>query len=233
MTHTHDTFPTRPSLPPMPPQIAGLPVHRAFPVPWFVAWFDGVPDFRVVDAQKVAQAVRQKRCMVCGGKLGREFAFPLGPMCAINRVSAEPPSHVECVDWSARACPFLSRPGMIRRKGGEPEGYQDAAGQGIERNPGVALVWVTTTYKPEEVGNGYLYFAGNPLRVLAYREGRRATDAEVTEAIASGFPQLYEAARSEGQGALDELRRMLGNAAVVLRLNSRALELACMQRVLA
>lgn len=217
---------TRP-LPPMPRQIAALPVHRGFPVPWFVAVIDGTPDFRIVDSEKHERAVRQRRCMVCGRKLGREFAFPLGPMCAVNLTSAEAPSCVECVDWSARACPFLSRPNMVRRENDLPAGHK-SAGVSIRRNPGVTLVWVTETYNLFDAGNGVLFHVGKPKRITAYREGRRATPEEITESIASGLPLLARVAADEGPDAVAELERLLGNAAVRLGLDSRTLQAACL-----
>ena len=62
--------------------------------------------------------MREKRCWVCGDPLGVHLTFPIGPMCALNRTISEPPSHHECASWSARNCPFLSRPHMVRREDG-------------------------------------------------------------------------------------------------------------------
>lgn len=220
------TAPHRP-LPPMPRHIAALPVHRGFPVPFFVAWPNGVPDFRVVDARKHDKALRENRCMVCGQRMGQLFAFPLGPMCAVNRVSSEAPSHVECVDWSARACPFLSRPNMVRREGGLPSESREAAGVALRRNPGVALVWVTTSFKTFDVQGGRLFQVGDPKRVVAYREGRLATPEEVIESVASGFPLLADAAAKEGREAVAELAVALYNSAEVLGVDLTALRMAC------
>jgi len=106
---TTETRVIREDLPPLPSRMQTLKLdHRGYPVPWFVAWIDGKPDFRVMDGKKMNQAVRFKKCWVCGSPLGRRFTFCIGPMCAINRTIGEPPSHHECVDFSARACPFLS-----------------------------------------------------------------------------------------------------------------------------
>lgn len=217
-------------LPPMPRGIAALPVHKGWPVPWFVAWFDGVPDFRVIDAKRQHQALKGKRCLVCGRPLtpGQPFAFPLGPMCAINRTTAEAPSHVECADWSARACPFLARPNMKRRENDLPVEREEPAGVGIRRNPGVTLVWVTRTFKTFNAPGGQLIEIGTPTEVRAYREGRRATPQEIMDSITSGFPLLAQAAAEEGVDALMELHRLIGNAAVALRLNSAELHDRCL-----
>jgi hypothetical protein len=101
----------RPELPqPIPRGIERLRRERGYPVPWFVAWVNGHADFRVIDSPKLPLAVRNSLCWICGQPLLGKRAYLIGPMCAVNRVSAEPPSHVRCAEWSARACPFLTRP---------------------------------------------------------------------------------------------------------------------------
>lgn len=96
-------------LEPLTDKIARLPIARGFPIPWFVARLkDGTAEFRAADSLKMEKALSQRRCWVCGDTLGYEMTFVIGPMCAINRVSSEPPSHYECARWSARNCPFLN-----------------------------------------------------------------------------------------------------------------------------
>lgn len=180
-----DTLPTRMLALPRDPQ-------RGVPVPWFVDWRDGVPEFRAMDMQKFGRAIRDRLCWVCGGRLGRHLAFVIGPMCAINRTSAEPPCHRECAIWSAVNCPFLSRPRMVRREAGLPEDIIKSE-SGIERNPGVAGVWLTTRYtvfRTDQAASGYLLTMGEPDAVLLYAEGRAASRAEVVASIDSGLPLL-------------------------------------------
>lgn len=64
----------------MPERIKSLPVCPRFlmPVPWFVAWQNGVPEFRAADSAKLAQDVRFKRCWVCGDNLGSKMTFAIG-----------------------------------------------------------------------------------------------------------------------------------------------------------
>lgn len=213
----------RPELPPMPTRIERLPVDgRGYPVPWFVVWLDdaaervepglGRPEFRVMDEVKLVEAVRFSRCWVCGGPLGANRAFVLGPMCAVNRTSAEPPSHRECADWSARACPFLTRPHMVRREAGMPEESVEPAGIMLRRNPGVALVWVTRNERaalaPRPDGSkGVLFNIGDPQEVVWYAEGRPATRAEILESIESGLPALRELAEAQGVIAVERLEK--------------------------
>lgn len=200
----------RPDLPPLPPRIARLPVDaRGYPVPWFVEWIDGKPEFRVMDGRKWKRAVEDQRCWICGEKLGTWKAFSIGPMCALNRVSAEPPSHLECAEFAARACPFLARPEAHRRENGLPDGAEAPAGEMICRNPGVSLVWVTKRYQLfwAPTGNqGYLIDIGQPSRALWFARGREATRDEVLASIESGYPALLKAAQEEGPRSVESLR---------------------------
>jgi hypothetical protein len=198
----------------VPPRVARLPVSPSgFFVPWFV-WFndDGVPDFRVIAPGKVGKAYRERRCWVCGERTGRHLSFIAGPMCAINRTSAEPPSHHDCAIFAATACPFLSQPKMRRNDKGLPEerSYNEGA---IDRNPGVSMVWTTDSYKPFQVGRtdgktGYLFTMGEPTEVLWFCRGRPADRMEVMESVESGMPLLREPARFEGRAAEAELDRL-------------------------
>src|SRR5690606_32990139 len=110
---------------PRPEQIQALPVdERGYPVPWFVAKVNGRWDFRVMADGKIGRATRNGVCWICGrpGLTGREAVFVIGPMCVVNRVSAEPPAHRECAEYAAQACPFLSQPRMRRNERNMPAG---------------------------------------------------------------------------------------------------------------
>lgn len=189
----------RKDLPPRPTRIVPLPLHRGYPVPYFVAWVDDVPDFRIVDPAKLASCVHEHRCWICGDYIKRAdpYAFVVGPMCAVNRVSSEPPSHQICARYAATACPFLTRPKMVRREGGLEE-MAAPAGFSIERNPGVALIWLTREYRVRSVGGGVLFTMGEPIRVIAIAEGRAARPDEVRASFESGLPALREMAEQEG-----------------------------------
>jgi hypothetical protein len=136
------------------------------------------------------------------------MAFVIGPMCSINRVSSEPPSHRDCAIYSAEHCPFLTIPKMHRRENALPEGNMDPAGVMIRRNPGVTMVWITRSYRVEVDGPGVLFRIGDPVEVLWYAEGRTATRAEVEASVESGLPTLADMAAAEGPKATAELERM-------------------------
>ena len=195
----------------LPDRLKALPVdERGYPVPWFVAWLNGKPEFRAMDPAKYRKAILERRCWVCGDTLGVNLAFLAGPMCGINRTSAEPPSHYSCAVWSAKNCPFLSNPRAIRREDevvNNPKLVQQAAGNAICRNPGVAMVWVCRGYEVFNDGkNQPLITMGEPDRVEWYAEGRVATREEVMASIEAGLPALENVARLQ-PGGLEELRR--------------------------
>lgn len=196
-----------PRLPMMPASICKLPKdERGYPIPWFVATLpDGTRDFRIVHPGQGLQAYKGRLCWICGQSLGRYGAFVIGPMCAVNRVSSEPPSHPLCASFAAKACPFLTQPRRIRDKQGLPEELT-APGIMIERNPGVTLVWWSMRWTPFRAGDGFLFNIGEPLRTLWFREGRPASRAEVLESVESGMPALQALADQDGVEAKAELR---------------------------
>jgi hypothetical protein len=214
----------RPGLPPLPKAIAKLHIdERGYPVPWFVQWFlaDGTatepgvgkPDFRIMDARKLRRARSHNLCWTCGEKLGRIFAFVVGPMCAVNRISAEPPSHVSCAEFAAQACPFLSKPKAVRREANRPPGLEEPAGVMIPRNPGVALVWITDRYSTFDDGKGgYLHRMGDPRGLLWFAEGQPATRPQIMASIESGLPILHEAAERDGPEGVAALEQQIARA---------------------
>lgn len=179
----------------MPARIARLPRDKhGRPIPWFVHIDDAdIPDFRIIRHDGIYDAVTFELCWVCGQRRGANVAFVVGPMCAINRISAEPPAHRDCAIYSALACPFLTTPQMRRRERGLPEDYLDPPGNMVTRNPGVALVWVTRTWKPFRVNEGVLFEFGDPEQAMWYARGREATRAEALEPLVSGLKVLREA----------------------------------------
>jgi len=201
-------------MPATPGRIDRLPRNKAgYPVPWFVATISGLPDFRIIKPGAIQEARARKLCWVCGTPFGRQEdrAFVIGPMCAVNRVSAEPPSHRDCAVYSATRCPFLTRPDMVRRDRHIPADAVAPAGISIRRNPGVALVWVTGYRSwgtfPDPAG-GTLFSIGDPREALWFARGRDATREEVLASIDSGMPILRDMADREGPGEAAALAAM-------------------------
>lgn len=232
----------RDDLPPLTERIKKLPIdERGYPVPMFVQWIEGEfpdvksmprgqgrPDFRIVDPNHILACVKESRCWVCGEPLGVHRAYVIGPMCAINHNSAEPPSHVECAEWSVKGCPFLTKPHMKRR---EDEMTKQSAGNVpgvmIKRNPGVTLVWqVRNHIKVWNDGRGGILFdVGEPEKVTWWKEGRPATNEECIESINSGIETILAVCESpeernevlEKRDALVESLKAAGGGGKIIR----------------
>lgn len=201
---------------------------RGFIIPFFVAWMsngklvtepDGEPDFRVVDHHRMVECVKQRKCWLCGEKLGVHLAFVLGPMCTINKVISEPPSHRECAEYALKVCPFLTRPRMRRNEKDLPTDHVEAAGRPFERNPGISAMWITRSYRPFKAhgGNqGVLFNVGPAEQVQWWKEGRLATRQEAMTALDDGYDVLRVDAEQEGPEALRALLSMLREAKLTL-----------------
>jgi hypothetical protein len=190
----------RPELEALPTRMRSLPVdERGYVVPWFVDWENGKPEFRAMDPEKWVQAVRFKKCWVCGERLRRLMTFVAGPMCGINRTSSEPPCHLECAIWSARNCPFLSNPEAVRRT--DETIHNDLpciGGMGLKRNPGVTMLWSTKDYSIFDDGKGgRLIQMGEPEHVEWYANGKIASREQVQASIDSGLPALVTMAKQQ------------------------------------
>lgn len=214
----------RKDLPPLPRRWSSRPIdHRGYPVPWFVTVKDddGRWDFRIVDPTRKVDAVRHRRCWLCGEPLGVHGAFVIGPMCAINRTTAEPPVHLDCARYAVAACPFLARPRAQRRTAGIEDMQDNMPGVGLQRNPGACLIWSTRQWRwYDPTGRrsiaDSLVALGDPTSCEWYAEGRPATRAEIMASIESGLPALRSVAEDEGPAAVAALERMTEAAMIYL-----------------
>lgn len=172
----------------MPARIKKLPVNEAgYPVPWFVAWIDGKPDFRVVGTDKIRDAVRWKLCWICGEPLGSNLSFVLAPLGVIKRTSGEPPSHRECAIFLAK-----------------------------EKSE-VTLVWTTTSDRFKLDENGDLLFHLGPAHEAQwFAFGHAATREQVEEIVEEGFSILKKLAEGKGLEAMEELTRRHAEAIKLL-----------------
>jgi len=197
----------------IPPRMRHLPLSpTGYPVPWFVGWLDGLPDFRTLDARKLARATAARLCWLCGQTLGRFESFVIGPMCAVNRVSAEPPCHLDCAQYAVVACPFLTKPRMRRNEKDMPDEATKPAGLMIRRNPGVVLIWTTKSHKLLRASGGMLFAVGPPEHLTFYAEGRPATRDEIFASVDSGLPLLLDEAQKQGRDAVAAFERQVAAA---------------------
>jgi hypothetical protein len=199
---------------PIPDRMKELPISdRGFPVPFFVAWIDGKPDFRAIASGRIQKCVKEKLCWLCGQKIASQLStFVIGPMCVVNRAISEPPSHRSCAEYAAKACPFLNNPAARRNEKALPEGRTNPPGKPILRNPGVVCIWTCKEYKMFPAQNGVLFNIGEPTRVQWYAHGRLATRKEVEDSISSGMPILIKMASEEGHKALLDLLQAVEGA---------------------
>ena len=100
---------------------------------------------------------------------------------------------------------------MVRREDEFTDACQgNTAGLPIPRNPGVAMLWPTMSYKPFDDGQGRtLLEMGSPVaRIEWYAEGRPATREEVLWSVTTGLPHLHDACELESTPD----RRLLAHA---------------------
>jgi hypothetical protein len=196
---------------PIPDRMRRLPISdRGFPIPKFVPYVDGQPEFRGMDGRHMMECIKRKLCWLCGEPLGVHMTFVMGPMCAINCNNAEPPSHYRCAEYAAKACPFLAQPKMRRNEKDTPWGDEPhVAGIAIKRNPGVTLLWTTRHYQIMRHGPGVLFTPGETESIEAYCEGRTATLDEVMHSVDTGLPFLREEAAKEGSDAVKACEKVI------------------------
>lgn len=196
----------RKGLPDLPSRMSTRPLdERGYPVPWFVHYIEGKPDFRVIRPDGFIDAVRWKKCWVCGGRMGLYCSFVVGPMNVINRMTPEPPSHRECAEFAVKACPYLILPASRRRDKNVPEGTELPAGNMVDHKPTAVVIWITKHWRPTRVSNGYLIEMGPPTEVSWWKEGRVATRDEAKEQFEASFEIMMRTARDEGETSVARL----------------------------
>lgn len=92
----------------IPKYLSHLKTYAGYPVPSFQMWFDGKPDFRVIDPVKVSECVQETLCAICGVRLGEFCYFIGGDLCKENHLFSDPAMHEQCAEFSTAACAFLS-----------------------------------------------------------------------------------------------------------------------------
>lgn len=182
---------------PIPTRMAHLPLDaRGLPVPHFASMIDGVATPSVPDVAKLAPALRNKLCWCCGEKLGQHLAFVGGTVMSISRGCGDPPSHLECCEYAARVCPFLSSPNLTEAKA----------------SPSVICVYVTKACRPfttkDKRGQGFMVELGPPEQILWFSRGREATREEVRESVHGQFGALLRSAEGD-QRAIAEIGKRI------------------------
>jgi hypothetical protein len=93
----------------IPKFLSHLSVWQGKPVPFTIQYFDGVPDFRVVDHEKKRICLMERICAICGRALGEYGWFIGGPKSLVeNSLFSDPAQHEHCARYAIQACPFLN-----------------------------------------------------------------------------------------------------------------------------
>ncbi len=92
---------------------------KGYPIPYFVGYVDGKPDFRLLDAKKQVACTNRSLCAICGKKLFKgAYYFICGPMGYTNKISTDPAMHRNCAEYSLNVCPHLHIQKTHRRESG-------------------------------------------------------------------------------------------------------------------
>lgn len=174
------------------------PIVNGYVVPWFVAWYDAdgkqcdertpgaKPSFPTVDFGKMVQARKRNLCWICGLPMGSNKAFVFGPSSAIMGMSTEPPSHLACAGYAVVTCPFITDPNKAYVGEKKPlKPGERVIDEMSERNPGLAVIWVTKSYEMDNTAGRHPMFklTGQPVSIQFWKEKRKATYKEVADAM--------------------------------------------------
>lgn len=93
----------------IPKELSHLKIDkRGYPIPYFVSWVNGEPEFRYMDHKRLMMIIEKKLCHICGIKLPKDyFYFISGPVGLQNKVSSDAAMHRICAEFSLKACPHL------------------------------------------------------------------------------------------------------------------------------
>lgn len=139
----------------MPARIARLPrTANGYPIPYFVAYINGKPDMKILDAHKQLTCIQYRRCGICGESIGGEVAFISGPIGIANCVVTDPGMHEECAEYAIRVCPFMARPNAKRAADFTyPEGSAKSPGA-LEERPDRTGIAISRAYAGRNAGDG-------------------------------------------------------------------------------
>jgi hypothetical protein len=195
----------------LPEKMQALPLDgRCFPIPWFVAFVSGKPEFRLSDPRKIVEGWQREVCWVCGGRLSAYRAWVIGPASAVEGASPEPPSHLECGRFSATACPFLSNPAARRNRRSLPANYSPGADM-IDANTNVTALWITKGRGADLIrtSQGILFKLKPPERIEWFSKGREALNAEASFGLSAAVIELRPHSEREGVASVRDFEQRL------------------------
>lgn len=93
----------------IPDFLSHLPVHRGYPVPYFVPKDkDGVFQLKYASQEKMNLSLKYHKCCVCFKPLVKnDYWFISGPRGLETQTDSHPPMHKCCAEYSLKMCPHL------------------------------------------------------------------------------------------------------------------------------
>jgi len=81
---------------------------RGYPIPFFVPWKNGQPDFMYQDAEKQKLTTEKHLCHICGKKLHKDYHYFISGIHGLtNQVASDAAMHRECAEYSLQVCPHM------------------------------------------------------------------------------------------------------------------------------
>lgn len=159
-----------------PALLAARPTFAGLPVPYFVGWVGGRPDFRLLDAQRQGFCFAYAKCAICGSAGPTPKYLICGPIGLENRVHTEPAVHEACARYALLTCPYLSRADSARRQD-YPAGSRYSHG-GLAEKPDELFLVELDKWQLLRVPSGRL-LNFRPVRTLRYfyQDGQLVEDA--------------------------------------------------------
>ncbi len=147
--------------------------ERGYPIPYFVKWYNGKPDFRVADGAKQFVCAKRRVCWVCGSKLDHHVAFIGGPIsCTQSYAFSDGPMHRECAEYALIVCPYLAIPASKYRDANLPDCVELPPGA-LEEKPERFGLLVTTSYVAAHHGDGLVFVANSFTELTWWKEGKK------------------------------------------------------------
>lgn len=176
-------------LPSLPPRMRTLPRGAdGQPIPYLLTQVATKYESALGAELALAAMCEQKRCWLCGDKLGQYAAFVAEPLTSVTKISRTPPAHHDCAKYAALT-------GLL-----QPKSLK------------VSLVWVTRDFQMQRAANGHVFVVGDAEQAFWFADGRCATREEVTAVMQEGLPNLYEIAKRSGNAALGGLDLQVARA---------------------
>ncbi len=158
---------------PMPTGVSLLKKDdRGFPIPYFAAYIDGKPDFRVIDPDHHRRCIDYKLCGICGYHFGgKPAAFVGGPKSIESHLFLDAPLHEECATYALRVCPYLAAP-TFRTHHVYIDGAVELKPPGQQR-PDTFFMGISDRFRPIETPKHIVVQAGEWMRTEKWKQGTR------------------------------------------------------------